>query len=75
MNTQITKEDITILEKMRNVLSQETRERLTPMSGIEKHILLEAIRKVDQVMNKIEIGNITKLNDLVYAGAAVVTKC
>ena len=45
------------------------------MSGIEKHILLEAIRKVDEVMNKIEIGNITKLNDLVYAGAAVVTKC
>ena len=73
MNTQITKEDITILEKMRNMLSQETRERLTPMIGIEKHILLEAIRKVDKVMNKNGIGNITKLNDLVYAGAAVVT--
>ena len=25
-------------------------------------------------MNKIEVGNITKLNDLVYAGAVVVTE-
>ena len=45
---------------------------MPPLRGIEKHILLEATRKVDEVMSKIEVGNITELNDLVYAGAAVV---
>ena len=74
MNMQMTNEDMTILEKMRNVLSKETRERLSPLRGIEKHRLLEATRKVDEVMNKIEVGNITELNDLVYAGAVVVTE-
>ena len=61
------------LKKMRNVLTKETRERLPPLRGIEKHRLLEATRKVDKVMNKIEVGNITELNDLVYAGAVLVT--
>ena len=59
MNMQITDEDITILKKMRNVLSKETRERLPPLRGIEKHRLLEATRKVDEVMNKMEVRNIT----------------
>ena len=66
MNMQITNEGMTILEKMRNVLSKETRERLPSLKGIEKHRLLEATRKVDEVMNKIEVRNITELNDLVY---------
>ena len=74
MNVQITKKDMTILEKMRNVLSKKTRERLPTLMGIEKHRLLEATRKVDEVMNKIEVGSITELNDLVYAGAVVVTE-
>ena len=74
INMQITNEDMTILEKMRNVLSKETRERLLPLRGIEKHRLLEATRKVDEVMHKIEVANITELNDLVYAGAVVVTE-
>ena len=67
-------EDMTMLEKMCNVLLKETRERLPPLRGIEKHRLLEATRKVDKVMNKIDVGNITELNDLVYAGSAVVTE-
>ena len=74
MNMQITNEDMSILEKMRNVLSKETRERLPPLRGIEKHRLLETTRKVDEVMNKIEVGNITELNDLVYAGGTVATE-
>ena len=71
---QITNEDMTILEKMRNMLSKETRERLQTLRRIEKHRLLEATRKVDEVMNKIEVGNITELNHLVCAGAVVVTE-
>ena len=72
VNIQIRNKDMTILAKMHYMLLKETRERLPPLKGIEKHILLEATRKVDEVMSKIEVGNITELNDLVYAGAAVV---
>ena len=72
VNMQITEEDMTILEEMHNVLSKETRERLPLLSRIEKHRLFEATRKVDEVTNKIEVGNITELNDLVYAGVVVV---
>ena len=61
MNMQITNKDMTILEKMCNVLWKETRERLPSLRGIEKHRLLEATRKVDEVMNKIEVGNITEM--------------
>ena len=74
MNMQITNKDMTILEKMHNVLSKETRERMPPLSGIEKHRLMEATRKVDEVMTKTEVGNITELNDLVYDAAIVVTE-
>ena len=72
MNMQMMNEDMTILDKMHNVLLKETRERLPPLRGIEKHRLSEATGKVDEVMNKIEVGNITELNDLVYAGAMVI---
>ena len=61
MNMQITNKDMTILEKMRNLLWKETRERSPSLRGIEKHRLLEATRKVDEVMNKIEVGNITEM--------------
>ena len=58
---------------MHNVLLKETRERLPPLRGIERHKLSEATRKVDEVMNKIEVGNTTELNDLLYAGTVLVT--
>ena len=45
MNMQIANEDMTILEKEHNVVSKETRERLPPLTGIEKHRLLDAIEK------------------------------
>ena len=67
MNMQITNKDMTILEKIRNVLSKKTRKRFPPLRGIEKHRLLEANRKVDEVMNNIKVGN-----DLVCACAVVV---
>ena len=63
-------------EERRNVfvLSKEARKRLPPLRGIEKHRLFKANRREDEVMNKIEVGNITELNDLVYAGAVVVSE-
>ena len=74
VNMQITKEDMNILEKMCNVLSKETRERLPLLRGIEKHRLLEAIKKAEEPINRTEVGNITELNDLAYVGAVVVTE-
>ena len=72
INMQITNEDMTILKKICNVLWKETIERLPLPRRIEKHRLSETTRKVVEIMNKIEVGNITELNDLVYAGALVV---
>ena len=59
---------------MRNVLLKEARQRLPPLREISTHRLLETTRKEDKVMNKIEVCNITELNDLVYAETAVVTE-
>ena len=59
---------------MRNVLLKEARQRLPPLREISTHRLLETTRKEDKVMNKIEVCNITELNDLVYVETAVVTE-
>ena len=64
MNMQIMNEYMTIFLKMHNVLSKKIRERLPLLRGIEKLRLLEATRKVDEVMNMIEAGNIKELNVL-----------
>ena len=56
INMQGKNEDMPIHEKMRDVLSKETIERLPPW-GIVKHRSLEATRKVDEVMNKTEVRN------------------
>ena len=57
---QITNEDMTIPEKMCNILLKETRERLlSPLRRIEKHGILEATQKINKIMNMIEAGNIT----------------
>ena len=57
-------QNMTIFLKMHNVLSKKIRERLPLLRGIEKLRLLEATRKVDEVMNMIEAGNIKELNVL-----------
>ena len=66
INMQGKNEDITIHEKMRDVLSKETIEILPPWRGIEKPRSLEATRKIDEVMNKTEVGNGNSRNKLGY---------
>ena len=61
---QVMNEYMTIFLKMHNVLSKKIRERLPLLRGIEKLRLFEATRKVDEVMNMIEAGNIKELNVL-----------
>ena len=64
MNMQVMNEYMNIFLKMHNVLSKKIRERLPLLRGIEKLRLLEATRKVDEVMDMIEAGNIKELNVL-----------
>ena len=59
---------------MHYVLSKETRERLLPLREIERHRLFEATKKIDEVMNMTEVGNFTELDDLIDAGAVMVTE-
>ena len=74
MNMQITNEDMTILKKKCLMCCLKRREILPPLRGMEKHGLLETTRKADEVLNETEVGNITELDDIVFAGALVVTE-
>ena len=55
MSMQITNEDMTIPEKMCKVLLKETRERLPPLRGIEKHKLLEVTRNINEVIIRLKL--------------------
>ena len=50
------------------------RTRLPCLRGINKGKLKSAVKKVDILLGKIEVGNITTTNDIIYAGAALVTE-
>ena len=48
------------------------RTRLPCLRGINKGKLKSAVKKVDILLGKIEVANITTTNDIIYAGAALV---
>ena len=47
--------------------------RLPPLRGVDKRKLENAVGKINEVLAKVVTFNITMTNDLIYAGAAVVT--
>ena len=61
-----------MIKKLEEILQKE-RERLPSHRGIDRRKFNEVTKKVDAVLEKIEINDITTTNDQMYAGAAVVT--
>ena len=57
---------------MEEILQQE-RERLPSLRGINRGKLRDITKKVNAVLEKIETNDITTTNDLMYAGALLVT--
>ena len=65
-------EEVDLIEKLEEILQQE-RERLPSLRGINRGKLRDITKKVNAVLEKIETNDITKTNDLMYAGALLVT--
>ena len=55
-------------------LNKRERTRLPSLRGIEKGKLYAAPKKIDIVMGKVKLSNITETNNLIYCGAALVTE-
>ena len=58
--------------KMMMKLRKKPRVRLPAMSGVDGVKLKEAVKKVNDLLEKLNIDNITEMNDAIYYGAAMV---
>ena len=66
-------EDVANIEEIVRVLERKLNHKLPALRDIPKKKLLEEIAKVDKVLCKFKTHNLTKTNELFYAGAVVVT--
>ena len=67
----LTEEDREILKMMMEI-RKKPRTRLPLMRGVDCAKLIETVKKVDSVLGKLEIDNITDTNDTICYGAAIV---
>ena len=66
-------EEVTIVMEIAEVIQRGRKDRLPALSNVPKKKLSEETAKVDKVLSKFKTHNITKTNELFYAGAFVVT--
>ena len=66
----LTQEDREILKMMMEI-RKKPRVRLPAMRGVDHARLNETVKKVDGVLGKLKIDNITDTNDTIYYGAAI----
>ena len=50
------------------------REKLPNIRHIDKKKIMTEVKKINDIMKHIPIGNITELNDTFYVSAAIVTE-
>ena len=55
------------------MIERGKKDKLPALRNVSKNKLLEETAKVDKVLSKFKIHSITKTNELLYAGAVVVT--
>ena len=70
--TSVTEEEKLLIEKIKD-FGRQQRERLPPLRGIDSKKLKEVVSKVNAVLGKVQVEDITHVNDLMYGGAALVT--
>ena len=73
VDEEVTDEEKNLIERL-NEISEKDIVRLPSLRGVEKGKLYAAVKKVDNVIGKIKVNNITETNDLIYCGAAMVTE-
>ena len=66
----LTQEDREILKMMMEI-RKKPRVRLPAMRGVDRARLNETVKKVDGVLGKLKVDNITDTNDTIYYGAAI----
>eukprot|EP00112_Aurelia_sp_Birch-Aquarium-sp1_P022216 Seg6175.2 transcript_id=Seg6175.2/GoldUCD/mRNA.D3Y31 product="hypothetical protein" protein_id=Seg6175.2/GoldUCD/D3Y31 len=67
----LTEENREILKMMMEI-RKKPRVRLPAMRGVDRASLNETVKKVDGVLGKLKIDDITDTNDMIYYGAAIV---
>jgi len=70
---EVNDEERDLIERL-NEMNKRERTRLPSLRGIEKGKLYAAVNKIDIVMGKVKLSNITETNNLIYCGAALVTE-
>ena len=66
-------EEVAIVMEIAEVIERGRKDKLPALRNVPKKTLLEETAKVDNVLSKFETHSITKANELLYAGAVVVT--
>ena len=69
---ELTEEQLVLIQKLEIIRSNE-RKRLPSLRGIDRKRLLNTVEKVDEVLGRIRVSDITDVNELIYCGAALVT--
>ena len=66
-------EEFAIVMEIAEVIERGRKDRLPALRNVPKKKLLEETAKADKVLSKLKTHSITKTNELLYVGAAVVT--
>ena len=66
-------EEVAIVMEIAEVIERGRKNKLPALTNVSKKKLLEKTAKVDKVLSKFKTHSITKTNELLYAGAFVVT--
>ena len=65
--------EVAIVMEIAEVIERGRKDKLPALRNVPKKKLLEENAKVDKVLSKFKTPSITKTNELLYAGAFVVT--
>ena len=66
-------EEVSIVMEIAEVIERGRKDKLSALRNVPKKKLLEETAKIDKVLSKFKTHSITKTNELLYGGAAVVT--
>ena len=69
----VTQEEICLLQRL-NEMRKMDRARLPALRGIESEKMRKAVKKLDVLLEKIKVDDITDVNDLIYCASAVVVE-
>ena len=67
------KEEVAIVMEIAEVIQRGRKDKLPALRNKPKKKLLEETAKVDKLLSKFKTLSITKFNEMLYAGAVVVT--